>query len=307
MLEFNEEKHEYTLNGKTLISVTQLMRKHNLAPSYDNVSQEVLQAKAERGTLIHKEIEEYNTEKKIGFTEELGNYIQYIQEHKVDVINSEYKVNNDIVAGTIDLICIEDNKNIVADLKTTYQLHKEAVSWQLSIYAYLYWMSWESKELAKKDYETMIGKAYHFEKDSKLNVVEIKLKPFEEIEKLMECERKGEIYKQELVIQDNKLMELADLETYITSLEEKVKQAKEQQANLKNALMDEMEKQNLKSFENDRLKLTYVAPSQRNSTKVDTKTLKEKYPNVYDELVTTSTTEVSRSLRITVKEKKDES
>ena len=59
MLIFNEDKHEYTLDGKKLISVTQLMSKYGLAPDYSNVDPEVLKRKAQRGTLIHKEIEDY--------------------------------------------------------------------------------------------------------------------------------------------------------------------------------------------------------------------------------------------------------
>lgn len=53
MLEFNENNHTYTFNGKELISTTQLMRKHNLSPNYDMVNPEVLQSKAKKGTLIH--------------------------------------------------------------------------------------------------------------------------------------------------------------------------------------------------------------------------------------------------------------
>lgn len=56
---FNKENHTYTLDGKILISVTQLMRKHGLAPDYSGVNEVVLQRKAERGTLIHEEIERY--------------------------------------------------------------------------------------------------------------------------------------------------------------------------------------------------------------------------------------------------------
>ena len=46
MLEFNPDSHEYTLDGKKLISVTQLMRKYGLAPDYSNVSPATLEAKA---------------------------------------------------------------------------------------------------------------------------------------------------------------------------------------------------------------------------------------------------------------------
>jgi hypothetical protein len=67
MIEFREDTHEYFLDGRKLISVTQLMRKHGLAPSYDAVPSAVLKAKAERGTLIHKEIEKYIKYGEIGF------------------------------------------------------------------------------------------------------------------------------------------------------------------------------------------------------------------------------------------------
>ena len=57
MILFDEKTHTYTDDGKHLISVTQLMKKHGLAPDYSGVSESVLGAKAQRGTLIHKEIE----------------------------------------------------------------------------------------------------------------------------------------------------------------------------------------------------------------------------------------------------------
>ena len=57
MLKFDAEKHEYFDGEKRLISVTQLLKKHGLAPDYSGVSDSVLNAKAERGTLIHSEIE----------------------------------------------------------------------------------------------------------------------------------------------------------------------------------------------------------------------------------------------------------
>ena len=171
MLEFNEEKHEYTLDGKKLISVTQLMQKHNLAPSYAGVSTDVLNAKAERGSLIHKEIEDYIKNKEIGFTPEMALFKEHVEQNKIDVLESEYRVNNDIVAGTIDLVFIVNDVLYIADIKTTYQLHQEAVSWQLSIYGYLYWYNHDlqNKELAKLDYEQTYGQAFHFNKEGELN------------------------------------------------------------------------------------------------------------------------------------------
>ena len=49
MVKFNKEKHEYSDNGKVLISVTQLLKKHGLSTDFSNVDKDLLNAKAERG------------------------------------------------------------------------------------------------------------------------------------------------------------------------------------------------------------------------------------------------------------------
>lgn len=304
MLEFNEEKHEYTLNGKKLISVTQLMQKHGLAPSYAGVSSEVLNAKAERGTLIHKEIEDFNKSGAIGFTDEMDQYKEYIKSKDVEVLESEHRVNNDIVAGTVDLVLNYNGNIVVADIKTTYQLHLESVKWQLSIYAYLmfddrdvvgYWGDYPR-------YEDVSGQAFHFNKEGKLNVVDIKLMPFEEVDKLMECERKGEIYKYEVDLSENNISQIASLEQVIKDLDARVKEAKAKQEELKSALLQEMESRGLKTFENDGVKVTYVAPSKKIT--LDSKGIKEKYPDIYKEFSKES--ETKASLRITLKGEKNE-
>lgn len=295
MLEFNEEKHEYTLNGKKLISVTQLMQKHGLSPSYAGVSTEVLNAKAERGTLIHKEIEEFNKSGAIGFTNEMLQFKEYISQGHIEVEASECRVNNDIVAGTIDLVLKDGEQPIIADIKTTYTLHQEAVSWQLSIYLYLYHLN-----QGKEAFDLYEGQAFHFNKYGELNVVNIPLKPYEEIEKLMECERNGEIYKQEIQVSDNNLSQLISLEEYIKKLDAEKKEAEAKQKAFKEALLQEMESRGLKTFEKNGIKITYVAPSTR--TTLDSKGVKEKYPDIYEEFAKTSQT--SASLRITLKGEK---
>jgi len=293
MLKFDEEKHEYTLDGKKLISVTQLMQKHGLAPSYAGVSTEVLNAKAERGTLIHKEIEDFNKNGEIGFTPEMSNFKEYIENNKVKVMASELRLHNDIVAGTCDLILnYGDGCYTIADIKTTYQLHEEAVSWQLSIYAYL-----TGNPTIKR------GQAFHFGKTGSLGVVNIPLKPMEEIEKLMECERNGVLYSapiEEIVIDDNKVVEIAELEKLIKTLDGQVKAAKQKQDELKGALLQEMESRGLKSFEKGNLKITYVAPSTRST--LDSKAIKEKYPAIYEAHL--KETEIKASLKITLKGEK---
>ena len=43
---FNEENHTYTLGDKTLISVTQLLKKHGLSTDYSGVDAEILERAA---------------------------------------------------------------------------------------------------------------------------------------------------------------------------------------------------------------------------------------------------------------------
>lgn len=296
MIEFREDTHEYLLGDKKLISVTQLMRKHGLAPSYDAVPSEVLKAKAERGTLIHKEIEQYIKHREIGFTIELANFIEYMRLMRevnginIEVLESEQIIYNDIVAGTVDLTLLEDGIYTVADIKTTATLHKEAVSWQLSIYAYL--IAGITGNLPEK------GQAFHFDKDGNLNVVDISLKPIEEVIRLIDCERRGEIYTQELTVSNTQLAELVEVESLIKRIEEQKKAAEAQATELRAQLMQAMEANGVNSFENENIKITYVAPTTR--TAIDSAKLKKELPEIAEKYSKTSN--VKASLRITLKE-----
>ena len=287
MIEFNEATHEYFNDGKKLISVTQLMRKHGLAPDYSAVNQAVLTAKAERGTLIHKEIEQFIKKSEVGFTSELNAFIEYIWKSGVKVIQSETIAFNDIVAGTADLVLEDANGDrIIADIKTTATLHKESVSWQLSIYAKLL----EQHGCTK-------GQAFHFDADGKLKVVDISLKPIAEVERLLDCERNGEIYQNQLKVSQIALSELYSLEAYIEHCEQQKKMTEERAKELRAMLLDEMEKQGVKTFENERIRLTYVAPQTRST--IDSAKLKKDHPEIAEKYQ--KQTSVKASLKITLK------
>ena len=292
MITFKEDTHEYFNGDKKLISVTQLMRKHGLAPDYGNIPEAVLRAKAERGTLIHKEVEDYIKNGEIGFTTEFTAFKKYADNSNAKTFESEYILHNDICAGTADLILIENGEFVIADIKTTAQLHKEPLSWQLSIYAALFNAYLPNEPIIKR------GQAFHFDKDGNLNVVEIPLKPFEEVEKLFDCERKGTIYTQALTLQDTQLAKLVEVETLIKSIEEQKKAAEAQAVELRAAIMRSMEENGLTSFETDRVKLTYVAPTTR--TAIDSTRLKKEMPEIAEQY--SKTTFVKESLRITIKE-----
>lgn len=295
MIRYDEQEHRYYYGDKQLISVTQLMQKHGLAPDYSEVSKLVLKAKAQRGTLIHQEIQDWIEEGTIGFTTELTNFIDYMNTHKeVKIVDDEFIVYNDIVAGRADLLLSEDNNLIIADIKTTAIVYKESVSWQLSIYAYL-----SEKEINK-------GRVFHFDRDGNLIVFDIPLKPKQEVERLFECERNNDLYIcKELVtppkvatLFNNQLTYLIEIEKVIKHYENMKKEAETQAQEMRVALLNEMEKNGVKTFENDNIKITYVAPSVRKN--IDSSRLKKEEPIIYEKYL--KDTNVKASLKITLKE-----
>ena len=291
-LTFDAENHQYYLNGVPLISVTQLMQKHGLSPSYEGVDPETLRKKAEYGTLVHKEIEEFVNSGEIGFTKECAAFAQYVKENGVMVGFSELMLHNDVVAGTADLVIVG---GIIGDIKTTSVLHRDALSWQLSIYAYLY------NEIYAVFPEHMLtrGQAFHFNEDGELEVVDIPLKPKEAVERLLACEREGVLFNplDTLPVSLAQLQALTEAENLIKSIEEQKKAAEARADELRTALMKAMEEGGVTHFETEQLKVTYVAPTVQE--RIDTARLKKERPDIAEEFV--KHTSVKASLRITLR------
>lgn len=286
MIEFNQETHEYFSDGKKLISVTQLMRKHGLAPDYSGVPASVLAAKAERGTLVHKEIETYIKTGEIGFTEECAEFADYCGREGIEPKASETIVYNDIAAGTIDLVYMQGGKTYLADYKTTATLHTDAVAWQLSIYKALFG-------------EQIDGlKVFHFPEGGALSVRDIPEKPAEEVSRLLQCERDGVPYTQALAGSDAALAELAAVEALIKVIDTQKKEAEARAQELRSAIIDAMKENAVTSYETDGIRITYVAPYTRAG--IDTARLKKERPEVYEEYRKETT--VKETLKITLKE-----
>jgi hypothetical protein len=185
---FYEETHEYWLGYwkdndefvrvKQLISVTQLMKKYELIKSYTGVPKHILERKAKFGTLVHNEIDNYIKNGEVGFTAEVGEFIKFCQVQDFKPIKSEFIVYNDVCAGTVDLMAEYNGFKVRADNKTTATYNADYLSWQLSIYDYL-------------DNEKCDRLACLWFKDG-LKYKDVDFKLTEEIDKIMEIERKGE-------------------------------------------------------------------------------------------------------------------
>ena len=287
---FNEVDHEYIREGKTLISVTQLLHKHGLAPDYAAVPEEVLERAAEKGHSIHKEIELFVKEGKEPESNEAKNVVEWMRtcfaKGRAEVI-----VGNDIVAGTYDFR--DDLTGNLYDWKTTYQKDERYWSWQLSLYDYLD---------GKHTDNLFVG----WLRGNEMQFIPVRRHEDSEIERLLKCEREGTEFKEDpnpvALTNSYELSELAYIEDFIINLNAKVKEFENKKAKLVSALLQQMKDNNVKMVETPRIKIT-VKDSYVQS-KVDSKRLKEELPDVYAKYLKES--RVAESLTIKMKgEQKD--
>lgn len=292
-IEFNPENHSYTVDGKPVISVTQLLKKHGLSPDYSSVSAEILNKAADRGTLIHEEIANYiNNDGEMGFTRELQDFIRLYEENLLQPFFgfAEDMVGNDIVAGTVDVWIEDFNPH---EIKTTSVLHTKSVRWQLSLYLYL---SYDRRNNALAYYDDHYIGVFHLVNGGKYTRLE-KI-PIEEIERLLDCERRGELYTEKgLEVVDKDVQELINIEQIVYALKTEAKEAEERAEALREQFYNKMTEQNIDKFEVENLiRINCIKPTSRES--IDSARLKKELPEIAREY--TKTSSVKGFLKITL-------
>ena len=290
-IKFDEILHKYTVDGKEVISVTQLLQKHKITPSYDAVDKELLRMASERGTLIHEEVENWIKNRDLGFTQEAYYICDYLTDkiYYGSEIISEQMVANDVVAGRFDLLFLDGKKRLVlADIKTGNSKHLFGWSWQLSLYKYLY------EKMYGKKIESLI---VMWAKNDDMTVIPCEYVGDDKIENLLNAEREGRLISDvDLGVSEEELEELEELMQDIKSKEEELNLLKEKVDKIKETLYGTMEKEGIKTVDRNKLKITYVAPSTRVS--IDSKKLQKEEPEIYKKYVKTTT--VAGSIKITL-------
>jgi hypothetical protein len=157
---FNEEKHEYIVNGKVVPSVSEIMKCATCLYYTDEIPPRILELACIKGSAIHKSIEEYLLFDEYSIEERyqdyMNNFLKWLDDYKPEIIKVEYKMTNGEFAGTCDLICKIDNKIIGIDHKTSSQIHTKMIAIQESGYDELCDIKideWYVLHLTKKDYE----------------------------------------------------------------------------------------------------------------------------------------------------------
>lgn len=284
--------HTYTLFGMPLSGITAVIKERTNPNKYSDVPEVILRRAAEAGTKMHNEVENYENFGLIADSPELRGYIaeKESSEYLKSFAQSEYIVTDGhTYASGIDLVfedTNEDNSAILVDLKHTYTLDRDYVSWQLSVYAHLF-------EEQNQHIRVSHIFALHL-RDDKHELVEVPRHSAEEVKSLL--------YTTEDLPTDTadtkQYPQIASTEMAIVSLKRQADEAKAKYERLANGLKNIMQQEGIKKFDGNLITVTQTPKSTRVS--IDTKRLKEEMPDVYEQF--SKITRVDAGIRITIKQ-----
>ena len=137
-LEYFDDTHTYLYDGLMLPSVSRILET-KFKGEYKNVPPAVLNNAAQRGTAVHKAIENYNN---LGYddgSEAVRNFKFLQKQYGFDVLDSElplviFKDDMPIACGRLDMTMLMDGETGIADIKTVSTLNKEKIAYQLNLY-----------------------------------------------------------------------------------------------------------------------------------------------------------------------------
>lgn len=140
-MEFIPEIHKYIVDGIITPCVSNILAyKFN---DYADVPQEILQRAGEKGTELHKAIEDYEKEGKPSELKEFKNYLFLKKHYGFENIENElpvlYEENGRVLyTGTLDQLILLDGKLGINDFKRVSAPNKEKIAYQLNFYRMAY-------------------------------------------------------------------------------------------------------------------------------------------------------------------------
>lgn len=294
-IEFFKESHQYVNpdTGNELHGITGIIKELVFPDKYAGVSDEVLNAAAERGTAIHEMCEDFaiNGTVEAFMPDEVQAFVNRFSISGTKFIAAEYLVSDEKnVATMIDLVDEEGN---LYDIKTTSTLDKEYLSWQLSICATLFEIQNIGKDAGK-----LFGIWF---KGDRCEVVEVKRLPDEAVEALLVAYLEGTTFtnpqKQLDSTDELQMAKLLEVEQSIIRIEDEAKRMKEVRQQYVDYMLKEMKDRGVKTLETDNIKITVKDAYKR--TSIDTAALKKDMPELADKYSKES--EVKESLIIKIK------
>lgn len=287
-------------DGEILSGLTGLMAKHSLSPDYSNIPEKVLMAAAEKGTAIHKLLQDYDEGNSLLNEPLIEEYRNAIHDAGLTHIASEYLVSdNEIVATFIDKVYDTGIPNVVdlADVKTTLKVHKRALAWQLGANVVLF-------ERQNPGIKVRNVFCISIEKDTRKLKGLVPITPVSEaeVDALLQAEREGRIYidehdepSAELVLTDQELAAYVVQQEEITRLKEQIKKIEDTLKGLDNRVKDYMLEHGLDKLEGGGGVFTLKKAYTR--TGIDVDRLKKLQPGLYEQYKKETTVSASISFK----------
>lgn len=285
-IKFAPETHEYLHIGEDFTTtnysgVTSILNQVLFPSKYKDVDEDVLARAAARGTRIHELCQATDTiptEPQEGddqYVSEVTNYELLKVAKDIEMIANEYLVSRDDwgIASQID--CVDSDGNLY-DIKTTYRLDTEYVSWQLSFYAEMY-------EAQNPDLKA--GKLYAiWLRGSEIKLVEVPRKTPEQIEQVIKAWQAGETL---TTADGDDIDRLVAIEERIAILKDSLSELEAKRLQALEPIQAKMLEDGVKSVDNPRIKITLVADS--TSTRFDSKRFKADHSDLFKEYSTETT------------------
>ena len=290
---FDEAKHTYTApDGRKLSGVTPIIS-WMYPTTYAGISDEVLRAAAEYGTMVHKACEAADNGI-VASDDFVSQYLELKKDNNLYTIANEYLVDDGRIASSIDVVAEGKDGIWLLDIKTTSSLHHENVRLQLSIYAYLA----ERFDIdAKRLAAVWIPRPQY----GSPKLVEVSRIPSDICEEIITAYLdKDEEARERLlkaITTDTMPVEIRNAEVSVCHIIRNLKELEEQKKEIEARLLALMQEYNIKKYESENLVLTRVLPSKRVS--IDTTRLKAEYPEIAKQLEKETTTK--ESIKITLR------
>lgn len=144
-LEYFDDTHQYLVDGIVVPSITQML-KFKFSKKYDRVGQATLKRASEKGTEVHRAIEEWCKDGPESELKELRNFKFLKKKYGFEVLENEVPVilfdlddGHPISAGRLDLVLKDKDGNVGGgDIKRTSVLDKDYLAYQLNLYRIAY-------------------------------------------------------------------------------------------------------------------------------------------------------------------------
>lgn len=280
---FDREAHAYYLpDGTPLSGITAMLSRQLFPGKYRGVPASVLDRAAQKGSLVHESIELMDDLGVRPSLPEAAHYEHLLKQSALRYEASEYLVSDCAhFASCIDKVFRDDDTTFsLADIKTTYELDKEYVRWQLSIYAYLF---------EQQNPGASVRHLYAvWLRPDRGELTEVERVPETEVLRLLLCEVDGKQYVPACPVASSSEALLperyAAMEERMAEIAAQYKYWSEQRRQLTDGIREAMAEAGVKKWIGDKVSFTLKGETEREE--FDTKRFRAEHPELYSQYLT---------------------